>query len=62
MEEPRFKAVMLAPVSRHLALGRDVPLLQDFRLFEGQECATEFFACFLATSTALPWQGSVHIC
>ena len=31
---------------------QDVPLLQDRRLFEGQECVPEFFVPFLAASTA----------
>lgn len=38
------KAGLLTPVGRHLTLAGDAPLLQDVRLFGGQECATEFFA------------------
>lgn len=37
------KAGLLTPGGRHLTLAREAPLLQDLRLFGGQERATEFF-------------------
>lgn len=52
-----FKVVLLT------LAGRDVPLRQDRRLFEGQECVPEFFVPFLAASTAscMRW-SSIDTC
>lgn len=53
MAEPGFKTKLSASQAVLLTLaGRDVPLLQDCRLFEGQDRVPEFFVSFLATSTA----------